>query len=159
MDVRVEPERKLSTKELMLCTVVLEKALESPLDSKEIKPVSPKGNQSWIFIGSADAEVETPTLWPPAAKSWLTGKDPDAGTPEDEMVGRHHRLDGHEFEQALVWEMDREAWCSAVHRVAKCWMWLSNWTELTPQGIWKDWLMRCGHSRPSSRHGELLKYF
>ena len=82
---------------------------ESPLDCKEIQPVHPKGNQFWIFIGRTDAEAEAPTLWPPVAKNWLTGKDPDAGkdwrqeekgTKEDEMVGWHHRLDGHEFEQA-----------------------------------------------------------
>ena len=85
------------------------KTLESPLDSKEIKPVNPKGNQPWTFIGRTDAEVETPVLWPPDAKSLLIGKDPDAGkdwgqeekgTKEDEMVGWHHQLDGHEFEQA-----------------------------------------------------------
>ena len=88
-------------------TAVLEKTLESPLDCKEIEPVHPKGNQSWIFIGSTDAEAETPILWPPDVKNWLTGKDPDAGkdwrqeekgTTEDEMVGWHHQLNGHEFE-------------------------------------------------------------
>ena len=87
--------------------LVLEKTLESPLDCKEIQPVHPKGNQSWIFIGRTDAEAETPILWPPDAKSWLIWKDPDAGkdwsreekgTTEDEMVGWHHRLNGHEFE-------------------------------------------------------------
>ena len=89
-------------------TVVLEKALESPLDCK-IKPVNPKGNQSWIFIGRTDAEVDAPILWPPDKKSWLIRKDPDAGkdwsqeekgTTEDEMVGWHHWLNGHESEQA-----------------------------------------------------------
>ena len=88
-------------------TVVLEKTLESPLGCKEIKPVNPKGNQCWIFIGRTD--VEAPILWPPDAKNWLTGKDPDAGkdwrqeekgTTKDEMVGWHHWLSGHEFEQA-----------------------------------------------------------
>ena len=88
-------------------TVVLEKTLESPLDCKEIQPIHPKGNQSWIFIGRTDAEAETQTLWPPHAKNWLTRKDPDAGKDwrqeekgmtEDEMVGWHHWLDGHEFE-------------------------------------------------------------
>ena len=88
-------------------TVVLEKTLESPLDCKEIQPVHPKGDQSWIFIGRTDAEAETPILWPPDVKSWLIWKDPDAGkvwrpekkgTTEDEMVGWHHRLNGHEFE-------------------------------------------------------------
>ena len=90
-------------------TVVLEKSLESPLDCKEIKPVSPKENQSWILIGKTDAEAETPILWPPDVKNGLIGKDPDAGkdwgqeekgTTEDEMVGWHHWLDEHEFEQA-----------------------------------------------------------
>ena len=89
-------------------TVVLKKTLESPLDYKEIKLVNAKGNQSWVFTGRTEAEAEVPILWSPDAKNWLTGKDPDAGkdwrqengTIEDEMVGRHHRLDGHEFEQA-----------------------------------------------------------
>ena len=89
-------------------TVVLEKTLESPLDFKEIKPVHPKGNQSWIFIGRTDAEAETPILWPPDAKNQLNGKDPDAGKDwrqeekgmTDEMVGWHHQLNGREFEQA-----------------------------------------------------------
>ena len=84
-------------------TVVLEKTLESPLDSKEIKPVHPRGNLSWIFIQTTDVEAETPILWPRDAKSWLNGKDPDAGkdwrqekkgTTEDEMVGWHHQLSG-----------------------------------------------------------------
>ena len=86
--------------------VVLEKTLESPLDSKEIKPVNPKGNQSWIFIGRTDSEAETPILWPLDAKNWLIGKDPDSGkdwrqeekrATEDEMVGWHHQLNGHGF--------------------------------------------------------------
>ena len=90
-------------------TVVLEKTLESSLDCKDIKSVSPKGNQSWILIGRTDAEAETPILWPPDVKNWLIGKDPDAGKDwrqeekgmtEDEMVGWHHRHNGHEFEQA-----------------------------------------------------------
>ena len=90
-------------------TVVLEKTPENPSDCKEIQSVHPKGNQSWIFIGRTDAEAETPILWPPDVKKWLIGKDPDAGKDwrqekgmtEDEMVGWHHQLDGHEFEQAL----------------------------------------------------------
>ena len=82
------------------------KTLESPLDCKEIKPVHPKGYQVWMFIGKTDAEAESPVLWPPDVKSWLTGKDPDAGKDwrqqekrATEMVGWHHRLNGHEFEQ------------------------------------------------------------
>ena len=104
-------------------TVVLEKTLESLLDCKGIQPVHPKGNQSWIFIGRTDAEAETPILWPPDGKNWLIGKDPDAGRDwrrkeegmtEDEMVGWHHWLDGHEFEQAPGDGEGQEslAWCS-----------------------------------------------
>ena len=90
-------------------TVVLEKTFESPLDCKEIQPVHSKGDQSWVFFERNDAKAETPVLWPPHAKSWLIGKDPDAGsdwgqeekgTTEDEMAGWHHRLDGHEFEHS-----------------------------------------------------------
>jgi len=90
-------------------TVALKKTLESPLDCTEIQPVHPKGNQSWIFIGRTDAEAETPILWPPDAKNWVTGEDPDAGKDwrqeekgmtDDEMVAWPHWIDGHEFEQA-----------------------------------------------------------
>ena len=122
-------------------TRVLEKPLESPLDCKEIKPVNPKGNQSWIFIRGTDAEAEIPTLWPPDVKNWLTGKDPDAGKDwrqeekvmtEDEMVGQHHWFNGHGFEQLRETVKDREAWCAAVHGVTKSQTQLSNWTELIP---------------------------
>ena len=118
---------------------MLEKTLESPLDCKETQPVHPKGDQSWVFIGRTDAEFETPILWPPHVKCWLIGKDPDAGrdwgkeekgTTEDEMAGWHHRLNGHEFEQAPGVVMDREALCTAVPGVEKSWTWLSDWTEL-----------------------------
>ena len=95
--------------QIFFWTVMLEKTFESPLDCKEIQPINPKGDQSWIFIGRTDAEAETPIVWSPDAKNWLIGKDPDAGkdwrqkvkgTTQDEMVGWHHRLDGHGFEQA-----------------------------------------------------------
>ena len=87
-------------------TVMLEKTLESPLDCKEIQPVHPKGEQSWVFIGRTDVEAEAPILWPPDVKSWLIWKDSDAGKDwgqeqgmtEDKMVGWHHRLNGHGFE-------------------------------------------------------------
>ena len=104
--------------------MVLDKTLESPLDCKKIKPVNPKGNQFWIFIGRTDAEALI--LWPPDAKNWLIGKDSDAGkdwrqeekgTTENQMVGWHHQLDGHEFEQALWVGGDKEAWRAAVYGV------------------------------------------
>ena len=100
-------EESWAPKNWCFWTVVLEKTLESPLDWKEMQPVRPKGDQSWVFIGRTDAEAETLILWPPDAKSWLGGKDCDAGrdwgqeekgTTEDEMAGWHQRLDGHEFE-------------------------------------------------------------
>ena len=118
-------------------TVVLEKTLESPLESKEIQPVHPKGDQSWIFIGRIDAEA--PILWLPDAKSWLIGKAPHAGKDwrweekgmtEDETFGWHHWLNEHEYGQAPGGGDGREAWCAAVHRVTKNQTWLSNWIEL-----------------------------
>ena len=137
-------EEGRSPKNWCFRTVVLEKTLESPLDCKEIRPVHPKGNQSWIFIGKTDAEVETPVLWPPYAKSRLTGKDSDAGrdwgqeekgTTEDEMAGWHHWLDGHESSELWGLVMDREAWRAAIHGVTKSWTQLSDWTELNWEGI------------------------
>ena len=118
---------------------MLEKALASPLDWKEIQPVHPKGDQSWVFIGRTDAEAETPILWPPHAKSWLIGKDPDAGrdwgqeengTTEDEMAGWHHQLSAHEFGWTPELVMDREAWRAEIHGIAKSRNQLSDWTEL-----------------------------
>ena len=115
--------------------MVFEKTLESPLGYKEIEPVNPKGNQPCIFIARTDAEAEAPVLWSPDARCQLIGKDPDAGkdrrqeekgTTEDEMVGWHHRLQGHEFEKALGDVKDREDWSAAVHGVAKSHTQLSN---------------------------------
>ena len=107
MDVRVGLWRSWVPKNWCFWTVVLEKTLESPLDYKETQPVHSEGDQPWDFFGRNDAKAETPVLWPPHAKSWLIGKDPDAGrdwwqeekgTTKDEMAGWHHWLDGHEFE-------------------------------------------------------------
>ena len=124
-------------------TVVLEKTLESPLDCREIQPVHPKGHQSWVFIGRTDAEAETPILWPPHVKSWLIIKDPDTGkdwgqeekgTAEDEMVGWHHRLDGHGFgwTVGVGWWTGRPGMLLFMgsQRVGHDWVTELNWTEL-----------------------------
>ena len=132
-------EESWAPKNWCFWTVVLEKTLESPLDCKEIQPIHSKADQSWVFFGKNDAKAETPVLWPPHVKRWLIGKDSDAGRDwgqeekgmtEAEMAGwithsRHMSL-------SERWElvMDREAWCAAIHRVAKSWTWLTNWTEL-----------------------------
>ena len=122
-------------------TVVLEKTLESPWTVRRL--VHPKGNQPWIFIGSTDAEAETPILWPPDAKNWLTGEDLDVGKDwrqeekgmtEDEMVGWRHRLDGHEFEQALGVGDGWEAWRATVHGVSESRIQLCDWTTTTNYG-------------------------
>ena len=125
-------------------TVVLEKTLESPLDCKEIKPVNPNGNQSWIFTGRTDAEAEAPILWPPDGKNWLIEKHPDAGqdwrqkekgTTEDEMVGWHHQLDGHEFEQAL-------GVGDGQGSLACCSLWGCRELDTTEWLSWTEWKLR-----------------
>ena len=123
-------------------TVVLEKTLESSLDCKEIKPVNPKGNQSWIVIGRTEAEA--PILWPTDVKNWLIGKIHDAGkdwrqegkgSREDEMVGWHQWLSGHEFEQTLGnGEGQRGAWHATFYGVAKSQTWLGDWTTTDTKG-------------------------
>ena len=120
-------------------TVVLEKTLGSPLDCKEIQAVNPKGNKPWIFIGRSDAEA--PILWAPDAKNWLTGKEADAGkdwrqeekgTTEDEMVGWHHWLDGHQFEQALGAGDGQES-------LVCCSPWGHKESDITEQLNWTEW--------------------
>ena len=128
----MDHKKSWAPKNSCLWTVALEKTLESPVDSKEIQPVHPKGNWFWIFIGRTHAEAETPILWPLDVRNWLLWKDPNAGkdwrqeekgTTEDEMVRWHHWLDGHEFEQALrvgdeqgslVCELDMTEWLNST---------------------------------------------
>ena len=132
-------EESWALKNWCFWTVVLEKTLESPLDCKEILPVHSEGDQPWVFFGRNDAKAETPVLWLPHAKSWLTGKDPDAGrdwgqeekgTTEDEMAGWHHWLMDVGLGELQELVMDRETRRAVIHGVAKSRTWLSDWTEL-----------------------------
>ena len=131
-------EEGWAPKNLCFWTVVLQKTLESPLDCKEIQPVHSRGDQSWMLIGRTDVEAETPMLWPPDVKSWLTGKDPDVGKDwGEEEKGRQRMrwLDGiinlmnTVLGELQVLVVDREAWHAAVHEVAKSRTRLSNWTD------------------------------
>ena len=146
-------------KKLCFQTVVLEKTLESPLDCKEIQPVHPKGNQSWIFIGRTDAEVETLILWPPDVKSRLTRKDPDAGKDwrqkkgmtEDEMVWWHHWFNGYEFGQAAgdgegqgslecysPWGHTESDTTEATQQQQQSRLWFSQWSCMDVRvGLWR----------------------
>ena len=141
MNVRVGLQIKLSTEELELLTVVL-KTVVSPLDCKEIKPVNPKGNQSWIFIGKTNAEAETSILQPPDRKNWFTEKYPNTGQDwmqeEKGMTedGCMHGITDLGMSLSNLWEflMDREAWCAAVHVITKSWTWLSDRADLP----WND---------------------
>ena len=136
---RLDYKESWAQKNWCFWTVLLEKTLESPLDCK-IQPVHPKGSQSWIFLGRTDAEAETPILWPLDVKSWLSGKDPDAGKywrweekgmTEDEMVGWHHWRDGHESEQApeIGDGQGGLACCSPRGRKQSDWVTELHWTE------------------------------
>ena len=151
---KLDREESWMLKNWCFWTVVLENTLESPLDSKKIKPVNPEGNQSWIFIGRTDGEAEAQILWPPDVKNWLTGKSPNTkkdwrreekGMTEDEMVGWHHGLDGHEFEQVpgvgdgqgslacySPWghkESDMPEWLNWTEQNRTEWAFLNSWSE------------------------------
>ena len=147
-------------------TVVLEKTLESPLDCKEIQPVHSKGDQSWVFFGRTDAEAETPILWPPHAKSWLIGKDADAGrdwgqeekrTAEDEMAGWHHWLNGREFEWTPVVGDGQGG-------LACCDSWGRKESDTTERLNWTDWMYPdvhasvfwASHTNPVMNAGRML---
>ena len=129
----------------MIFNCGVEEDFESPLDCKDIQPVHPRGNQSWI-IGRTDVEAETPILWPSDAKNWLIRKDPDAGKDwrqeekgktEDEMIGWHHWLNEHESEPILADSEGQGSWHAAVHGVAKSQTCLSDWTTTTKIGLFK----------------------
>ena len=148
--------------------VLLEKTLNSPVYCKEIKPVHPKGNQPWRYTGKTDVKAEAPILWPPDAKRWLIGKDPDAGkdwrhkekgTAEDEMVRQYHQLNGHESEQTRGIVKDWEAWHATVHGVAKSHIWLSNWTITTAQRWQIHVLKSLGPLIPSLYYFPILASF
>ena len=126
-------------------TVALEKTLESPLDCKEIQPVHPKGDQSWVFIGRTNVEAQAPILWPPDAKSWLIGKDPDAGKDweqeekgmtEDEMVGWHHRWTWGWVDSGSWWWTGRPGMLqfTGLQRVEHDWATELNWTDRSKNG-------------------------
>ena len=137
MDARVGLWRRLSTEELMLWTVVLEKTLHSPLDFKETQPVHSEGDHPWVFFGRNDVKAETAVLWPPHAKSWLIGKDSDAGrdwgqeekgTTEDEIAGWHHRLD------ECVWATSENWWWTGRPGV----LWFMGSQSRTRLSDWSD---------------------
>ena len=156
---KLDHKESWALKNWCFLAVVLEKTLESPLDSEEIQPVNPKGKQPWIFIGRTDTEAETPILWPPDLKNWLLGKDPDArkvwkqeekGTTENEIVRWHHWLNGHEFEQALgVADWQGSLVC--------CSPWSCKESDTTEQQNWTNWKKGL-HYRPY-RNKIVRKYY
>ena len=149
MDWELDCEESWAQKNWCFWTVVLEKTLESPLDCKEVQPVHPKGHQSWVFIGRTDAEAETPILWPPHAKSWLIGKDPDAGRDWGAGEGDDRGWDGWMASPTRctwVW-VDFGSWWwtgrpgvlrfTGLQRVRHDWATELNWTEAKWRGLWE----------------------
>ena len=139
MDTRVGPQRKLSAKELMFLYCGVGKTLESPLDCKDIKPINPKGSQTWIFIGRTDTEVEAQILWSSYEKNQLIRKEPNVGKDwrqeekgmaEEEMGGWHHQPMGMSLNKLQELVKDREAWSASIYGVAKSEKRLRDWTEL-----------------------------
>ena len=169
MDVRVGLWRKLSTEELMLLICGVGEDSESPLDCKEMQPVHPKGNQSWIFIGRTDAQAETPILAPPDTKNWLIGNDPDAGkdrrqeekeTTEVEMVGRHHWLNGHEWASSESWWWTGKPGVlqsMRLQRVGCNWATELNWSGKTLQLFTKIYFSFLWHSRVAFPSSSVVK--
>ena len=147
---KLDCEDSWAPKNWCFWTVALEKTLESPVDCKEIQPVHSKGDQSRVFFGRNDAKAETPVLWPPHLKSWLIGKDSDAGRdwgqeekgmPEDEMAGWHYWLDGCESGWTPGVGDGRGAWCAAIHGVTKSRTRRSDWTELNWTEVLREWVV------------------
>ena len=146
--LKLDCEESWTLKNWCFWIVVLKNTVESPLDCKEIQPVHSKGDRSWVFFGRSDAKAETPVLWPPHEKSWLIGKDSDAGRDWGRRRRGRQRMrwldgitDSMDVSLSELWElvMDRETWRAAIHGVAKSWTRLSNWTELKTSSQWPSY--------------------